>query len=114
MLKVHRLISVAAVNLLGKHALVHISKIIMCNSLSVLEFKVFLDSRKECWLSKQKEVERRFLELEQVQSTFQEPRKKKRKTAAKEQPLSSLGQDSFANFAAELQTEFFVKVQTTY
>lgn len=47
------------------------------------EFKVFLDSRKECWLSKQKEVERRFLELEQVQSTFQEPRKKKRKTAAK-------------------------------
>ena len=62
------------------------------------EFKAFLDSRK-------------FLELEQVQSSIQKPKKKKRKTCAKK-TLSSLSEDSYAKFAAEIQTEFFVKVKT--
>ena len=76
-----------------------------------IDFKTFLDSSKDYWLNKHKELEREFLELEQVQSPFQEPRRKKRKTHAKEPP-SSLSEDSFARLAAKLQIEFFVKVTT--
>jgi len=73
--------------------------------------KEFLESQKEFWLNKQKEVEKRFLDLKDGQSPFQEPKRKKRKRYGKEPPPIP-SDESFAKFAAELQIEFFVKVKT--
>ena len=66
------------------------------------ELKVFLDSLKEYWVNKQKEVEERFLDLSKKESMVLGPPPKKRT----QQDLS----DSFAKQAAELQFEFFTKV----
>jgi len=74
--------------------------------------KAFLESQKEFWLNKQKEVEKRFLDLKNSQSPFQEPKRKKRKRYGKEPPTIP-SDESFAKFAAELQIEFFVKVKTS-
>ena len=72
---------------------------------------MILNSRKEHSVNKQKEVEERFLELQQVQpSCDQEPRKK-RKEKTKKEPQMRSREDPFAKYAAELQIEFFVKVQ---
>lgn len=70
---------------------------------------MFLDSLKEYWENKQKEVEKRFLDLSKKQSMILGPQSKKRKRGQKEtqKDLS----DSFAKQAAELQIEFFTKVR---
>ena len=69
---------------------------------------MFLDSLKEYWENKQKEVEKRFLDLSKKQSMILGPQSNKRKRGQKEaqKDLS----DSFAKQAAELQIEFFTKV----
>ena len=79
---------------------------------SLLELKEFLEKHKEYWAVKLKEVEERFLELDQGQVTFQEPKQKKKKRSKKE-PQECFS-DDFSKFAAELQIQFFVKVHTDF
>ena len=51
---------------------------------------MFLNSRKEHSVNKQKEVEERFLELQQVQPSYdQEPRKKRKEKTKKEPQMRS-------------------------
>lgn len=75
-------------------------------SLTLIELTAFLGSQNDFWLNKQKEVEKRFLDLKNGQSTFQEPKKKKRKRCGKEPPPCP-SDEPFAKFAAQLQIEFF-------
>lgn len=68
---------------------------------------MFLENLKENWAKRQKEVEERFLELGE-QCGNQEPLPKKRKRGKKKSLEDHT--DPFANYAAQLQIEFFVKV----
>ena len=68
---------------------------------------MFLENLKEKWTNKQRQVEERFLELEE-QCGNQEPLPKKMKRGKKKK-LENYP-DPFAKYAAELQVEFFVKV----
>ena len=67
---------------------------------------MFLENLKEKWTNKQREVEERFLELEE-QCGNQEPLPNKEKRGKKK--LEDYP-DPFAKYAAELQVEFFVKL----
>ena len=69
---------------------------------------MFLENLKENWIKRQKEVEERFLELEE-QCGNEEPLPKKRKRGKKKKLMED-HTDPFANYAAQLQIEFFVKV----
>ena len=85
----------------------------MFSFIMLLELKEFLDGCKEQWINKQKEVEQRFLELEKKdQSAVKEPKQKKTKRTKKESQQFPISEDSFAKYAAELQIEFYVKVQS--
>ena len=68
---------------------------------------MFLENLKEDWVKRQKEAEERFLELGEQCGT-REPLPKKRKRGKKTNPEDQT--DPFANYAAQLQIEFFVKV----
>ena len=83
----------------------------MLRIVFLLELKAFLNDLRDQWVTKQKEVEERFLDLSEGQQTVQEPRPKKRKRGQKvaQQPL-----DPFAKYAAELQIDFFTKVCSIY
>lgn len=59
-----------------------------------------MDSQKEYWANKEKEVQETFFELEE-QVTWERGKKK--------EPQQHLS-DPFAKYAAELQVEFFTKV----
>ena len=80
----------------------------------LLEFKSFLENRKEYWTLKQKEAEDRFLQFEQRQVTFKEPKQKKRKKSKKELLRENISEAPFSTYAAELQIQFFVKVNYYY
>lgn len=74
------------------------------------DLKDFLNKQKDYWLAKQKEVEERFLEVdkEDHDPVHIAPKPKKRKRTTKDiQPKKA---DSYARFAAELQSLFFAKV----
>lgn len=67
-----------------------------------------MDNLKDQWEEKQKEVEAKFLELEEeaaIQGSLPKKRKRGKKTVPQQQQT-----DAFAKYAAELQIEMFVKV----
>lgn len=64
---------------------------------------------KEQWVNKQKNVEEKFLELEE-ESKVQRPLPKKQKRGKKTEPQEQLS-DPFATYAAEIQIEMFTKVK---
>jgi len=71
-----------------------------------------LDSQKEYWAKKGKEVEERFLELEtEITCVVQKHEPKKRKRGKRKEPQQHFS-DPFAKYAAELQVEFFTKVSS--
>ena len=78
------------------------------------DFEYFLKRLKEEWEAKQKSVEAKFLELsdfsDQLSTVLDEPKKKKRK-AKKSRSVEHQQQDPFSSYAAQLQVEFFKKVQ---
>ena len=78
------------------------------------DFENFLKRLKEEWEAKQKSVEAKFLELsdfsDQLSTVLDEPKKKKRK-AKKSRSVEHQQQDPFSSYAAQLQVEFFKKVQ---
>lgn len=68
----------------------YFSKNYNCNKFflfsNIYRVENILESQKVFWLNKQKEVKKRFLDLKNDQSTFQETKKKKRKRCKKESP----------------------------
>ena len=71
---------------------------------------MFLINQKDYWTAKQGEVEERFLEMEvEGKCPVQEPKPKKRKRGKGPQPQLS---DPYAKYAAELQIQFFTKVNS--
>lgn len=71
-----------------------------------------MDSQKEYWANKEKEVEETFLELEeQVTCAVQKPVPKQKMEKREEEPQQHFS-DPFAKYAAELQVEFFTKVSS--
>ena len=77
------------------------------------DLKEFLNNQKDYWMSKQKEVEERFMEVDKEgqDPDLMAPKPRKRKRTTKEVPPSK--DDPYARFAAELQTIFFTKVSST-
>lgn len=73
-----------------------------------------MENLKEYWTLKQKEADERYLELVQGQVTVDEPKKKKRKKSKKELLQEHISEDTFSTYAAELQIQFFVKVNDHY
>lgn len=72
-----------------------------------------MDSQKEYWANKEKEVGETFLKLEeQVTCAVQKNVPKKRKRGKKKELLQQHFSDPFAKYAAELQVEFFTKVSS--
>lgn len=77
------------------------------------DLKDFLNNQKDYWMAKQKEVEERFMEVDEEgqDPDLMAPKPRKRKRTTKGVPLSK--EDPYARFAAELQIIFFTKVSST-
>ena len=82
--------------------------------MSSSDFEVFLADLENQWEVKQQKIESKFLDLralsDQLTTILEKPPQKKRKRSSRSvQP--SRQEDPFASYAAELQVEFFKKVQ---
>ena len=77
------------------------------------DLKDFLNNQKDYWVAKQKEVEERFMEVDEEgqDPDLMAPKPRKRKQKTKGVPPSK--EDPYARFAAELQIIFFTKVSST-
>jgi len=73
-----------------------------------------LENHKEYWTLKQREADERYMELAQGQVPVNEPKQKKRKKSKKEMVPEHTRDDTFSTYAAELQIQFFVKVNYYY
>ena len=75
---------------------------------------MFLENQKEYWALKQREADERYMELAQGQVPVNEPKQKKRKKSKKGMLQEHTSDDTFSMYAAELQVQFFVKVNFCY